>query len=57
LVLNQFVVWCDVTDRARAKPGKSFECHRRLASMANVRVTSGGEKLFLWLLSLQQQRK
>ena len=49
---------CAIQARLGLRGRHLGECHRRLASMANVRVTAGGERsCFLCLLSLQQQRK
>ncbi|SPB12951.1 hypothetical protein NOV72_00252 [Caballeronia novacaledonica] len=62
-MLSQCVVWCDVSDRARSKPREFCEgtCYSRSIqpiayAAAGVKYLGWG-KLFLWLLSLQQQRK
>jgi hypothetical protein len=63
LMLNQFVMRRDVTDRARSKPDKTYEGTRYCRAIRSIACAAAGMKhfgwgkLFLWLLSLQQQRK
>ncbi|KXV04391.1 hypothetical protein CR51_13405 [Caballeronia megalochromosomata] len=62
-MLDQSVVWRDVTDRARSKPRKTYEGTRYCRAIQPIACAGAGvrhfgwDKLFLWLLSLQQQRK
>jgi hypothetical protein len=63
LVLNQFVEWCDVSDRARSKSLSACGGTRYSRAIRPIACAAAGVKclgwgeLFLWLLSLQQQRK
>ncbi|SPB16779.1 hypothetical protein NOV72_03978 [Caballeronia novacaledonica] len=62
-VLNQLVMRCDVSDRARSKPREFCEGTRYSRSIQPIACAAAGMKhfgwksCFLWLLSLQQQRK
>jgi len=62
-VLNLSVKWCDVSDRARSKPRETYEGTRYSRAIQPIACAAAGVKclgwgkLFLWLLSLQQQRK
>ncbi|CAL8477638.1 protein of unknown function (plasmid) [Caballeronia sp. S22] len=63
MVLNQSAQRCDVADRARSKPRETFEGTRYCRAIQPIACAAAGVKclgwgeLFLWLLSLQQQRK
>ncbi|CAL8474625.1 protein of unknown function [Caballeronia sp. S22] len=63
MVLNQLRVWCDVADRARSKPGEFCGGTRYCRAIQPIACAGAGVKhfgwgkLFLCLLSLQQQRK
>ena len=54
LVLNQFMVWCDVTDRARAKPGQTYEGTRYCRAIQPIACAAAGVNCLGWgkLLSL-----
>ncbi|CAL8475737.1 protein of unknown function (plasmid) [Caballeronia sp. S22] len=63
MVLNQRAQGYGSSDRARSKPRETYEGTRYCRAIRPIACAAAGVKclgwgkLFLWLLSLQQQRK
>ncbi|CAL8477278.1 protein of unknown function (plasmid) [Caballeronia sp. S22] len=48
MVLNQCVVWCDVSDRARSKPRETYEGTRYSRAIRPIACAAAGVKCLGW---------